>query len=437
MDFAGARNYLLGTINETVSRRMPYRLDRMRAFLRELDNPQDRYPTVHIGGTSGKGSTSTMVAAMLQSTGRRVGLHTKPHLQSMTERARINGIAIEEERFAAILESMMPAIERTAASDGRPTYYETLLAIAFVYFAEEAVDLAVIEVGLGGRLDGTNVIVPLVSAITSIGFDHMDVLGDTIEEIAREKAGIAKPGVPLVLSIDDAGARAVVEAEAAVAGAPIVDALATTVVDDVRLLRGGQSFSITTPAGRYAISTPILGEFQRRNAATAVRIVETLPDAFRVDRERIESTFATLTIPARMEFYPGHPNVLFDIAHNAEKAEHLVRSLREHFPDRRFTFVLAIGESKDAREIMRQFAGLPARFIFTSFQIPGRVAIQPQRLAAIAEALGSWGRVVQDPLEAMSVALRTANVDEIIVVSGSTFIVAEVRTWWLDTIVAA
>src|SRR5215469_9465938 len=143
MDFTAAQSYLVGTINETVSRRMPYRLERMRTFMMELGDPQNKYPTIHIGGTSGKGSTSTIVAAVMKASGKRVGLHTKPHLRSITERALIDGIAIPEERFAAVLESMMPAIERTAQVAGRPTYYETLLAIAFVYFAQENVDVAV------------------------------------------------------------------------------------------------------------------------------------------------------------------------------------------------------------------------------------------------------------------------------------------------------
>ncbi len=437
MDFAAAQNYLIGTINETVSRRMPYRLERMRTFMSELGDPQDTYPTIHIGGTSGKGSTSTMVAAMIGSAGKRVGLHTKPHLKSMTERARINGLAISEERFAHILQSMMPAIDRTAQVAGRPTYYETLLAIAFVYFAEEHVDVAVIEVGLGGRVDGTNVITPLVSAITSIGFDHMDVLGERLEEIALEKAGIAKSGVPLVSLVEDAGARAVVEEAARRAGAPFIDVAATVSIEDVRLSPDGQSFAIITPGTRYGLSTPMLGEFQRRNASTAISVGEALPPAFRPTVRDVEEAFASLTIPGRMEYYPGHPGVLFDIAHNAEKAEHLVRSLQEHFPNRRFTFVVAIGESKDSYEILRRFAALPLKFIFTSFEIAGRTATKPQRLAAIAESLGSWGRVVQDPVEAMEIARRTSGADEIIVVTGSTFIVAEIRGWWLGTIVAA
>ena len=437
MDFTAAQSYLVGTINETISRRMPYRLERMRTFMAELGEPQNTYPTIHIGGTSGKGSTSTIVASIMKAAGKRVGLHTKPHLRSMTERARIDGIAISEERFASILQSMMPAIERTAAVAGRPTYYETLLAIAFVYFAEENVDLAVIEVGLGGRLDGTNVITPLVAAITSIGFDHMDVLGETLEDIALEKAGIAKPGVPLVTFVDDDAARRVVEDAAASVGAPFIDVGATVSVEDVRLNRDGQSFAILTPAARYNISTPMLGEFQRRNTATAISTIETLPPQFRAGIDQVESALASLTIPGRMEYYPGHPGVLFDIAHNAEKAEHLVRSLQEHFPQRRFTFVVAIGESKDANEILRQFATLPVKFIFTSFEIAGRAPTKPQRLAAIAESIGSWGRVVQDPVEAMEIARRTSGADEIIVVTGSTFIVAEIRGWWLETIAAA
>ena len=189
-----AVEYLLGTIDEMKSRRTEYKLDRMRAFLRALGDPQNTYPTIHVGGTSGKGSTSTMIAAALQASGKRTGLHTKPHLQSMTERARIDGIAVSEKRFAELLAGMMPAIEAVAPEHGRPTYYETLLALAFEHFAQERVDVAVIEVGLGGRLDGTNVIIPVIAAITSVGRDHTEVLGNTIEAIAAREGGDRKAG---------------------------------------------------------------------------------------------------------------------------------------------------------------------------------------------------------------------------------------------------
>ncbi len=219
--FTQAERYLLETIDEVLSRRTSYKLDRMYAFLRELGDPHRAYPTIHVGGTSGKGSTCAMISSALQAAGRHTGLHTKPHLHSMTERARIDGRPIAPERFAELLDEMMPAIERTTARYGRPTYYETLLALAFTYFARERVDVAVIEVGLGGRLDGTNVIVPLVAAITTVGFDHTDVLGTTIEEIAFEKAGIAKQGIPLVVGSVPAAAHAVIARYAAEIGAKV------------------------------------------------------------------------------------------------------------------------------------------------------------------------------------------------------------------------
>ncbi len=432
MDYEAAQAYLLGTINETVSRRMPYRLERMRAFMHELGDPQDRYPSVHVGGTSGKGSTSTMIAAALARAGKRAGLHTKPHLRSMTERARIDGVAVSEERFAALLDEMMPAIERTAQAHGRPTYYETLLALTLLYFAQEHVDVAVVEVGLGGRLDGTNVLVPVVAAITSVGFDHTDVLGETLAEIALEKAGIAKAGVPLVVAVEDDAAFAVIAEQAREAGAPLIDARAAAVpVENVRVERDGQSFEVRTARAPYAIETRMFGSFQRRNAATAIVAMEQLPDALRPTPAQIERAFADLIIPGRMEVYPGHPTLVFDIAHNKEKAEELVRSLRERFADRRFTFVVAIGASKDAAEILRTFASLPANFVFTSFDTPGREATNPMRLLRIAETIGTWGRSVSDPIEALSVARRNASANDVIVVTGSTFLVGTLREWWL------
>ena len=228
-----AEAYLLGTIDEVTSPRTSYKLDRMHGLLRHLGDPHRLYPTIHVGGTSGKGSTSTMIAGALRASGKRTGLHTKPHLHSMTERACIDGRPIPRERFAELLERTMPAIERTTSEYGRPTYYETLLALAFAYFAQERVDVAVIEVGLGGRLDGTNVLQPMVAAITSIGYDHTEILGTALEAIAFEKAGIAKPGVPLVLGPVPHAAAAVIEAYAARVGAPVVYARDVVQVDEV------------------------------------------------------------------------------------------------------------------------------------------------------------------------------------------------------------
>ncbi len=436
MTFAQAQAYVLELVSETGSRGEPYRLDRMRRFLDELGNPQDTYPTVHVGGTSGKGSTSVMIAAGLTAAGKRTGLHTKPHLRSMTERTKIDGIPVSEERFAEIVEMLIPAMDRVAMEFTRPSYYETLLALTFVYFSLERVDAAVIEVGIGGTLDGTNVLHPLVSLITNVGLDHTEILGDTVELIAADKAGIAKPGVPLLSAVDRPEARAVIEAHCAAVGAPFLFVPDHVKIGAVRSGPYSQHFTLTTQRAVYDVELPLLGEFQQRNAACAVLALEQLPEPLRPAREAVEDGLAGVALPGRMEYFPAHPGVIFDVAHNPDKADNLVRSLRALFPERHFTFVIAIGESKDAAEIMRVFAQVPATLIFTSFDARGRVAAKPQRLASIAESAGLWGRAVPDPVEAFTIARRSSGSDEIIVVTGSTFVVAELREWWMENVVA-
>jgi dihydrofolate synthase/folylpolyglutamate synthase len=435
MTFESASAYLIGTINETLSRRAPNRLDRMRLLLSELGDPQEKYPTVQIGGTSGKGSTSTMIAAALTAAGKRTGLHTKPHITSMTERARIDGRSIAQAEFGDLLSEMMPAIERAASMFGRPSYYETLLALALEYFARESVDVGVIEVGVGGTLDGTNVLEPCVNAITNVGFDHTDILGETIAEIAGDKAGIAKPGVPLVTDARNPEAFEVIARRCEEAGAPLVRVDTYAKVEPRAGERYGQSFDVTTPNARYELSLPILGDFQQRNAATAIAVLEQLPASLRPSREAIEAGFSQLVIPGRMEAFPGFPKVVFDIAHNPDKAEHLAAALRSAFPDRRFTFVIGITETKDAHEILRPLFALPASFIFTSFETAGRRATRPQRLVNIAENAGIWARAISDPIEALSVARRSADANAVVVVTGSTFIVSTVRQWWIKHVV--
>ena len=436
MSFAGARTYLLGTINETASRHHPNRLDRMRGLLRALGNPQDSYPTIHVGGTSGKGSTATMLAAALSAGGKRTGLHTKPHLSSMTERMRVDGIAIDEDRFGELLFEIRPVLDEVAGEFGRPTYYETLLALSFVHFAREEVDAAVIEVGVGGTLDGTNVIVPRVAVITNIGLDHTDILGDSLDGIARDKAGIAKPGVPLVSDVAVETARSIIEARCAEVGAPFLPVRDVVRVEAQPGERYGQRFTVTTPAASYDLSLPVLGSFQQRNAATAILTLEQLAADLRPEPAAIERAMSRLVIPGRMEFFPSHPSVVFDVAHNPDKARSFVDALLETFPENRFVCVVAIGDAKDAKSIMTELVRLPASFIFTSFETAGRTATKPSRLASIAGEHGTWGRAVNQPVEAFSIARRNAAADDIVVVTGSTFVVGVLRDWWFANVSA-
>jgi len=433
MTYAEASEYLLGTINEHLSRRSPRRLERMAAFLRHLGDPQLHFPTIHVGGTSGKGSTATMLAAALSASGKRAGLHTKPHLSSMTERARIDGRALSEETFAEVLDAMGPAIEATATEIGRPSYYETLLALAFVAFARSEVEIAVIEVGVGGSLDGTNLVAPEVSIITNVGLDHTDILGDTLEEIARDKAGIAKPGVALGSDAREP-ALGVIRSVCAQVGAPFLSVAEYAQIEGRPSERYGQSFAVTTKETTYEISLPVLGRFQQRNAATALVALERLRAALRPSKEAVESALATLVVPGRMEFFPSFPSIVFDVAHNPDKAENLAAALAETFGDRRFSFVVALSETKDAVGVLRPFFGLPATFVFTSFEAPGRTAASPQRLLNIAQQAGISARAIADPVEALGVARRNADASNVVVVTGSTFVVAALRDWWLTNV---
>ena len=434
MTYEIATSYLLGTINETASRSHPNRLERMEAFLRHLGDPHRRYPTLHVGGTSGKGSTATMLAATLTAAGKRTGLHTKPHLSSMVERARIDGTSISQQDFADTLAGMMAAIDATTREFARPSYYETLLALAFVYFANQRVDVAVIEVGIGGKLDGTNLIVPEVSVITNVGLDHTEILGDTVELIARDKAGIAKAGVPLV-SDAMGSARAVIEPACAQAGAPFYAVAEHAAIEARASEPYGQSFVVKTGACEYDLALPVLGRFQQRNAATAIVALERLPQGLRPSPRDVERGLAELVIPGRMEFFPGFPAVVFDVAHNPDKAASLAEALRETFPERRFTFIVGIGETKDVVATLQPWFALPANFIFTSFEAAGRTAERPQRLVTIASVAGVSSRALADPVEALAVARRHSDGSNVVVVTGSTYVTGLLRDWWLENVV--
>lgn len=434
MDFAAADRILAASQHEGISRRHPGRLDRFRAFLDLLGNPERAFPSVHVGGTAGKGSTASMIAAVLTAAGFKAGLHTKPHLRSVTERARIDSAPIDEARFALLMEEMLPAIDEMERGEwGRPSYFELLVALSFRYFAQERVDIAVVEVGVGGTLDGTNVLAPLTSVLTNVGLDHVDVLGDTVEAIALDKSGIIKEATPIVTAADHPDALRVIRAAAERMHAPLrrVQELATIELQPGDIAYS-QTFAVTTPRRRYDMTIPLMGEFQLLNAATAILALEELTPRFAVSAADVAAGLSDLALAGRMEFYPSRPSLLFDIAHNAEKATALSAALRRHFPDRRFVFVVAISESKDAAAMIEAWSSLPVQFIFTTFDVSHRAAMQPRNLASIAQARGMAARAVAEPVEALSVARRIAGAGDLVVVTGSTFLVGTLRDWFLE-----
>jgi dihydrofolate synthase / folylpolyglutamate synthase len=434
MDFESAVRILDKTTGESISGRFPGRLDRMRALLARLGNPERGFASVHVGGSAGKGSTATMGAAILTAAGLRVGLHTKPHLHSVTERARIGGLPIDQARFAQIFETLVPIIgEMRHGEWGPPSYFELLVALSFVYFAQERVDIAVIEVGVGGSLDGTNLIVPKVSVVTNVGTDHKDVLGDTIEQIARDKAGIIKDGVPVVTAADQPEVVQILADAALAHHAPL-----TIVADAARIestigdVAYAQSVRVQTAHALYSFGLPLIGEFQATNAATAIVACEQIRAEFPTAPEHVARALAELSLAGRTEYCPSRPALLFDVAHNVEKAAALRAAIERHFPNRRLVFVVAIAQEKDVAGVIGAWRGLPAQFIFTTFDVAHRRSKHSRNLVNIAEGNGLVSRAVDDPVEALNLARRIAGPDDLVVVTGSTFLVGTLRQWFLE-----
>jgi dihydrofolate synthase/folylpolyglutamate synthase len=377
-----------------------------------------------------------MCAAILSAAGYKVGLHTKPHLHAVTERARIDGVPITEERFAGLISGMLGAIDSMATTEwGRPSYFELLVALAFLYFAQEHVDVAVVEVGIGGTLDGTNLITPLVAVLTNVGGDHADVLGDTIAEIANDKSGIIKDKIPAVTAAENPEAIAVIRAAAERKRAPLTvvqeAARIESIASDDPLV---QRTRVSTQRQTYAFDLPVLGGFQLLNAATAIVACEQIESALSFDADAVARGLGSVALPGRVEYFPGRPSIIFDIAHNTEKAVALRQSIERHFPDRRLTFVSAIAEGKDVPGMMTAWEKLPAQFIFTTFPESHLRPVRPYNLANAAQLHGLAARAVEDPEEALMLALRVAAADDIVVVTGSTYLVGELRRWFLDNV---
>lgn len=325
-----------------------------------LGDPQETLAIVHIAGTNGKGSCTAMLAEILEQAGYRVGIFTSPHLHSYTERIRINKELITEERFMAlrhmVLDRTVPVLRERGMSG--PKEFELLTMMALEYFAEEKVDIVVLEVGLGGRLDSTNIVNSQLSVIMSIGLDHCAILGSTVEAIAGEKAGIIKPQVPVVTAIQhEPGVMAVLEAAAAEKNSPLIRA------DQVhyQLLehqQDGQTFDLITPDGRYeALHIKLIGQHQVENAAAVVLAAEALQKmGWRVTAEAIRQGLARTTWPGRMEYWPlqdKNQGILMDGAHNLAGVQVLTKGLESYFTGRPLVLLLGILDDKDQRDMLK------------------------------------------------------------------------------------
>ena len=388
---ASALEFLLGRIDYERTAVVPYsqrhmKLDRMRQLLNRLGNPDAGMPIVHVAGTKGKGSTSALVASILHSAGYETGLFSSPHLENMEERFAVGGLPCPPDEFVALVQRLQPvvqAMDEEAVQTGdvslSPTYFELTTALALLHFAQSQVDLAVLEVGLGGRLDATNVCQPLVTAITSISFDHTKQLGNTLAEIAAEKAGIVKPGVPVFCGPLEASARSTISAIAARHGSRMYEIGCDFLYD----YSPPQSLEVEQRFGKLSVSGEIvgecfskkdlplglIGEHQAANAALAVAVTEELRrQGWSISEESIRQGLAELILPARIEVVSRQPAVVLDVAHNVASAEALVDALQTSFDALRRTLIFAASRDKDVAGIVRVLLPHFQEVILTEFQ---------------------------------------------------------------------
>ncbi len=390
------------------------------ALCEALGNPHQKFKSIHVAGTNGKGSTAHMLASVLQSAGYKTGLYTSPHLKSFTERIRINGQEVSQAFVVDFVNRIRPHIDRI-----KPSFFEITVAMAFDYFAKQQVDIAVIEVGLGGRLDSTNVITPEVSVITNIGFDHMDMLGDTLPKIAFEKAGIIKNHIPVVVSERQEEVVHVFEDKAKFEQAPILFAN-----KPVTISQHGNSIAVNAFFQDQPIEFefPLLGNYQQKNIAGVLTALECLTNrGFSISKEQVcdgmQQVISQTGLKGRWQILQKNSLVICDTGHNVDGIRSIVRQLATYSYKNLF---MIIGMVKD-KDHTAVFNLLPkeANYIFCQANIPR--AMDAHELAKAAEAFGLIGDVVPNVNEALNIALKQAKPDDLIFVGGSTFVVAELN----------
>jgi dihydrofolate synthase/folylpolyglutamate synthase len=398
-------------------------LDGIERLLASADRPDRAFPSALIAGTNGKGSTAAHLASILRAAGKHVGLYTSPHLVRFHERIRVDGVEITDAALETLLERWWPRFEREG-----PSFFEAATAIGFDHFAATAVDFGVVEVGLGGRLDATNILNPRVSVITTIASDHAEILGGTLARIAREKAGIVKEGGTLVLGVRRAEPRGEILAVAAARGARVVRLGVEARYAARRLDARGTEFRLATTSFRGVLRTPLLGAHQARNAALAALAAETIlqqdgaaPSSIAASvAQGIEST----RWPARAELLDGDPPVLLDVAHNLEGARAISATAAALFGTRPLAVVAAFAKDKDHASILRALGRGAGRFFLTEFD--GERATPAAALCSSAPATGVEVEGVPHPAEALARAQAwAAGRGGAVLVTGSFFLVGE------------
>ena len=420
-------------------------LERMRHFLELLGNPQNDYQVLHVAGTKGKGSVCALIASGLRAAGYRVGLYTSPHLQDYAERIQVNERPIGHDELVALLEEIKPSIEQVHEL----TTFEITTALGFLYFSRQKVDAAVVEVGLGGRLDATNLVDPLVSVITTLSYDHMAVLGDTLDKIATEKAGIIKPGRPVVSTPQKDEALKVIQKTARQRNSPLVLVGSDYLFSPVSHSLDGQSLFVWTAAEQprmdeylegtgqsgwqpLRLNIPLLGYHQVENAATAYAALLTARESgLKIEIGDIQQGFASVVWPARFEILRREPPFVVDSAHNGDSALKLRLALDDYFPGRPVVLLFGASEDKDLRGIFTALLPRVKQVIATQSVHPR--ALAADKIVAWVHQFGIPAQAVLPLEQALERALETAGDEAILVATGSLFIAAAARQAWQES----
>lgn len=422
MNFDEALNYITNALQFGINPG----LEKIEAICKELGGPQLAYPTIQITGTNGKTSTTWMLRKLLTATGLKTGCYTSPHLHSYRERISVDGELISEEDFAASLEAVMPAVEKVKTSHGDLTEFEILTAMAFNYFAVQKVDVAVFEVGLGGRWDATSVTRPKVSVITGISLDHTDRLGDTVEKIAWDKAHIIKTGSTAVVGMTPEGALDVIKERCHAIGAEMKLFGRDFLPKDVAVAKNeGSRFAVSSIFGTYEdIKLPVFGIYQVLNFTTAVAALETFREEA-IDIERLRPAIAELSCPGRFELVRRDPLVVLDGAHNPEGIQMVVEGLPQSFDYRNLVAVLAVSSDKDIEKMLNILAK-HASVLVLSENYSYRSASAGE-LTDIARNTGNSYIIEPDLAKAIQTAVSKASPTDLVCVTGSLYTVADAR----------
>ncbi len=451
-DYQQAVNFLLDRINYERSQHIPYsvrsfKLDRMRQLLERLGNPHLPLRIVHVAGTKGKGSTSAMIAAAMKAAGYKVGLFTSPHLFRLEERIAVGGDPCPPADLVSMVETLrreVDAMDRAPGPDSAPTYFELITALALLHFRNRRVDVAVLEVGLGGRLDSTNVCLPEVAVITSISYDHTRQLGDTLAEIAEEKAGIIKPGVPTISGVKQAAPREVIERVCATRGSRLIEVDRDFSFEYHPPRDIGQNSALarfdylSTEADDCEswrdMELGLLGKHQAANAAVALAtLLELRHQGWDLPETAIRQGFESLQWPARVEVISRWPTVVLDAAHNVASAEALMRTLSESFTATRRILVFATAQDKDAAGMLRVLLPHFDELIITSYRdnpraMPaGELGETARRVLEESSQKESALTICNDPSVAWDHLQSVVKPNDLVCCTGSFFIAADMR----------